>query len=75
MPFGQSISFFSISIDNCVTVSKGKILISEALDYVRTKRDHLDMILDLKVADIGNSSGNSFHEIFKEVSDHQKTNH
>lgn len=70
MPFGQSISFFSISIDNCVTVSKGKILISVS-DYVRTKRDHLDMILDLKVADIGNSSGNSFHEIFKEVSDHQ----
>ena len=75
MPFGQSISFFSISIDNCVTISKGRILISEALDYVGTKRDHLDMILDLKVADIGNSSGNSFHEIFKEVSDHQKTNH
>lgn len=58
-----------------MNISKGRILISEALDYVRTKRGHQDMILDLKVPDVGNSSGNSFHEIFKEVSDHQKANH
>ena len=32
------------------------------------------MILNLKVTDIGKSSGNSFQEIFKEVSDHQKAN-